>query len=80
MLFTLQHSEDGNGRRMPHEYILLDYGAGESGAVFIGPVEVVEIDGKFLARAFPHTDNHLGCQSELHVIDSHGGRYLRHLF
>ena len=49
LLFLLQHSEDGNGRRMPHKYILLDYGAGESGAVFIGSVEVLEGDGKFLA-------------------------------
>ena len=52
---------------MPHEDIFLDYRTGKAVAVYVCVIQVVEVDGKFLSRAFSDTNNHLRCDMQADV-------------
>ena len=55
---------------MSHEDVLLYLRTCEVVALCIGFIEFIEIDGKFLARAFSYTDDHLGGDVQSDVSDA----------
>ena len=61
---------------MSHEDVLLYLWTCEVVALCIGFIEFIEIDGKFLARAFSYTDDHLGGDVQSDVSDACYAFYL----
>ena len=61
---------------MSHEDVLLYLRTCEVVALCIGFIEFIEIDGKFLARAFSYTDDHLGGDVQSDVSDACYAFYL----
>ncbi len=61
---------------MSHEDVLLYLRTCEVVALGIGFIEFVEIDGEFLARAFPYADDHLGGDVQSDVSDASYAFYL----
>ena len=61
---------------MSHEDVLLYLRTCEVVALCIGFIEFIEIDGKFLARAFPYADDHLGGDVQSDVSDACYAFYL----
>ena len=61
---------------MSHEDVLLYLRTCEVVALCIGFIEFIEIDGKFFARAFSYTDDHLGGDVQSDVSDACYAFYL----
>ena len=61
---------------MSHEDVLLYLRTCEVVALCIGFIEFIEIDGKFLARAFSYADDHLGGDVQSDVSDACYAFYL----
>ena len=61
---------------MSHEDVLLYLRTCEVIALCIGFIEFIEIDGKFLARAFSYADDHLGGDVQSDVSDACYAFYL----
>lgn len=61
---------------MAHEDVLFYFGTCKAQALVVGTEEIIEIDGKFLARAFSYADDHLGGDVQSDVSDACYAFYL----